>query len=402
MRRLVTLEIADDGLRPPWLAPGDAVRFWLNQPLREAPPGAEPLAHVVDAERRRPAIVRAGPGAAPLFDLLEAIRTITHEEYLRPRRPLHSRLPLPYQLVPGPLRLALFRLLVRRGRAPMDGGAGFPAWPADASVEALRFVADRLGLDTGRRIPGRAGPWPDGRGYAFAISWDVDTAAGRDRIGEIAALCSPIGAAATLFLVGDGYAHDHGRLAALRDAGCEIGLHGDRHDNRIAYLPPAAIERRLDRCRDFVERHEIAGFRAPSLLESAALRAALARRFRYASQIPDSEVDSLIALRRGCCSCLPFDKGGLLEVPITLPMDDKLLLAGLDADRVLAVWRRKLGWVRRIGGVAQLALHAEPHLLDRSRGPIRGILEDVAADGSAWVATLGEIARRWEEPLEHA
>jgi len=397
LSRLVALELADDALQPPWLATREPVRFFLDRPLDEPPPGSRPLAYVRDGDSRKAAIVESGGARVALFDPLEAIRAVTHETYFRPRRPLHSRLPFPYQLVPGPLRLALFRLLAG-STAPGDG---FPAWPHDASVEALRFIAETLGLRPERGANHAASPtgWPGGKRYAFAVSFDVDSARGRDRMPEIEALLSPLGVRATWFLVGDGYAHDHDRLAALRAAGHEIGLHGDRHDNRIAYLAPAAIERRLDRCRGFVERHEVRGFRSPSLLESPALRAALAPRFHYASQVPDSEVASLVAPRRGCCSCRPFVRQGLLEIPITLPMDDKLILQGSDERQIVELWRRKLLWVSGLGGVVQLVLHAEPHLLDRSKGPARAILEAVARDEEAWLTTLGAIAAWWQEPL---
>ena len=49
--------------------------------------------------------------------------------------------------------------------------------------------------------------------------------------------------------------------------------------------------------------------------------------------------------------------------------------------------------------IAQLVLHAEPHLLDRSKGALQAILEEVAGDGSAWIATLGQVAHRWKEAV---
>jgi peptidoglycan/xylan/chitin deacetylase (PgdA/CDA1 family) len=198
--------------------------------------------------------------------------------------------------------------------------------------------------------------------------------------------------------VGELLRQDPQPAEALRQQGHEIGLHGDRHDNRIAYLDRPTITARLGSCKDVVRRFGIEGFRTPSLLGSPRLRAALGwAEFAYVSDIPDSEVDSLIAPRRGCASAFPFMRQGLLEIPLTLPLEDKLVLAGLDEAQIVALWRTKLEWARQVGGLAQLAVHNEPHLLRRCRGAYETLVRELAGDDSAWHATLGEVARWWKD-----
>jgi peptidoglycan/xylan/chitin deacetylase (PgdA/CDA1 family) len=394
--RVVELEL-DDELRPEWIDRGTRVPIWIDRRIEEQRRDRRSIACFIDGTRRLPAITLADDGVRFHFDPQETISSILQERYLKPRRPIHSFFPLPYHWAPGRLRLLLFRWMTRRlASGEVAGGAPFPAWPIDASVEALRHVFIRcVSLAAGRQW--EPALWPHEKRWAFAVSHDVDTRRGFARIMEVARLEAGYGVKSCWYVVGNAYPLDLAVLDELHRQGNEIGLHGDRHDNRIAYLEPKVIARRLGACAGLVERYRMVGFRSPSLLETEALRATLRRSFQYASQTPDTEVDSLIAPRRGCSTCFPFVKQGLLEIPITLPLEDKLLMADYDEERILALWRKKVSWIRRVGGLAHLVLHNEPHLLRRSLKAYEAILRDVAQDESVWRATPGEIAHIWRE-----
>lgn len=407
--RFVSLRLGEK-LRPSWLPAAERIRLWLDRAIPEPEGRGTVLADLEEGGRTLPAAVADEGGVTFLFDPDQAIASILNESYFEPRRPVHSYLPRAYQLVPGNLRLQAFGLLLRLRQQASDpglrlrwqtGDAGFPAWPREPSLEVLRGAVLRAWrLATGaEELPSTL--WPDGKRYALVLSHDVDTARGFAQIPEIAAVEEAHGFRSSWFVVGTQYRIDHALLDGLRQRGHEIALHGDRHDNRIAYQSPGRIERRLDACASFVSRHGVSGFRSPSLLETPTLREALRPRFRYTSDVPDSESDSLIAPRRGCASCFPFLKRGLLEIPITLPFDDKLLLSGCKAAGLLDAWRAKLAWIRAVGGLAQLLLHAEPHLWKRSRAGYERWLAERSADGEAWRANLGDVARWWLERKPH-
>jgi peptidoglycan/xylan/chitin deacetylase (PgdA/CDA1 family) len=383
---VATLEL-EPPLCPPWLSV-PRVRIWLARRLRPWSSGGAVLAHLDTGAERRPAIVKTDDGVWFRFDPDEVIAAHLTESWLTPRRPLHSRVSLPYHWVPGSIRLRLFEALVRpRAEVP----PGFPEWPIDASVETLRFVARRLqGLDT------RAADWPDGKQSAFVVSHDVDTPKGLALAEEVGRFEADLGLRATWFIVGDVHAGRPTVARALAEMGHEIGLHGDRHDNTLAYEPRHRMAARLERFRTTQAELGITGFRAPSLLETAALRQELRRSFAYASDIPDTEVDSLIAPRRGCGSCLPFERDGLLEIPITLPLEDKLIMRAMTGDEIFRFWREKAAWIQQAGGVVQLALHNEPHLLRRSRDAFERLAREKAADPTLWRPTLGELASWWK------
>ena len=383
--RIVGLELADE-LRPPWLPAGTTVALPLTAAVPALAFDGRAVGSFVDGTRRWSAAVESGGRLHLSFDAERVLASIVHETYLRPRRPLHTYLPLPYHWVPGETRLRIFSRLVG-AHAPGADAGGFPTWPVDHAADTLRWLIARA--DGTAPHPAT---WPHGRQAAFTVSHDVDTLEGLHVAADVSAFEKQIGVRSCWFIVGEVARAAPALVDALKADGHEVGLHGDRHDNTLAYVSPAAMARRLDACRDVIDRHQMRGFRAPSLLESPALRAALRGRFTYASQVPDTEVRSLIGPRRGCSTVFPFVRHGLLEIPMTLPLEDKLLMCGLDDEGLHAFWHEKAAAVRAMGGVIQVSVHNEPHLLRRSRHAYERLLKELAGDRELWPATLEEIA----------
>jgi peptidoglycan/xylan/chitin deacetylase (PgdA/CDA1 family) len=391
--RVVSLSLSDE-LRPPWLPSGQAIPLWLEHRVGEA--SGRTLATFAEDGRTHAAVVESSGRVVFCFDPDETIASILNEAYFTPRRPIHTYVPLPYQLVPGSLRLRLFQWLVKP-TPDSPPGVLFPSWPIDGSVETLRFMYRRALAIAGAPALESA-HWPNGKRSAFAISHDVDTAQGFRLIREVAAFENDLGIRSTWFIVGDLFGIDPSVLDDLRAQGHEIALHGDRHDNTIAYRTSGEIERRLDAAARTTARWDVRGFRSPSLLETPTLRRVLRERFVYASEVPDTEIDSLIAPRRGCGTCFPFRREGSLEIPLTLPLEDKLIMRGMNEAAILEHWRAKAAWVREVGGVVQLSIHNEPHLLSKCRGAYAALVRDAAADATVWRTTLVDLADWWTRP----
>ncbi len=186
----------------------------------------------------------------------------------------------------------------------------------------------------------------------------------------------------------------------------DLAVHGFRH---VAYdrLSPAEQTRDIDAALAVFRKMElpIRGFRAPYLRPNGSTRGILAeRRFLFDSsgarfELPDSHpvTSSAIALthtRYG--SRAGHDKiellgANLVEIPVSLP-DDEILTDGLLISQPSALWsvyRAMLDNVRATGRLLVLQVHPERfHLLE---GTVRQILVR-AADDSAWMASLSEIA----------
>ncbi len=330
-----------------------------------------------------------------------AYRHLVEERYIPPSGPpLHAKIPLPYHLVPGPLRMMLYPLIA--GRQDEDPGARppSPGWPIEERLDAFR-----AGLFEGiaSKTDDARGPWPGGARYPLLFTCDVDTKDGMKAAGSVLDDLVDLGVKPCFFLVGKGYKWDEGFCDAVRQAGGEIGLHGDTHDNRISYVDAARAGKRLDRCRDQLVRHGILGFRSPSLLVSDALYEAVGERFAWDSSVPDTDTNTLLGPRRGCGTTFPFRRSGTLVLPTTMPADDRLLLLGYRGLDLVEPLRQKWQHVRATGGLCHFLTHPEPHLLGRPvvRDLFLSLLKEILDAGDAWVATPSMVAGYWRS-LEEA
>lgn len=337
-----------------------------------------------------------------------AWRSVVEERYLpKARAPLHARLRLPYHAVPGRLRLALYPVVAGRQGADPETSPPDPMWPIEGRIDALRerlFLAAREEAALSGSLPldladgGVAhGPWPGGRRHPLLFTCDVDTREGLAPAGRVLDELAALGLKPCFFLVGRAYHWDPGFALAVRQAGGEIGLHGDVHDNRIAFADTRGAGRRLDTCSHLVERHHVFGFRSPSLLVSDALYEALGPRFAWDSSVPDTDTNTLLGPRRGCGTTFPFRRGGTVVLPTTMPADDRLELLGYRGLAVVDVLRRKWLHVREAGGLCHFIVHTEPHLFGRAiaRDLFSAVLREILDAGDAWIATPSEVAAWW-------
>ncbi len=369
---------------PGWVRAAEPIPLF-TPPMAERDDDGTPLADLNQGGLRQTAISRRDGRVHFHFDPWAALEHVTAERHLPPFRSWATRLPAAVFRLPGPLRLAGHRLLAGSTRDAGDDDL------LDDSLERLRAVVKGLlGIDD-------PPPWPGGN-PPVVLTHDVDTAEGLRAAPRVAREEERLGLRACFYVVGDRYPLDHALLDDLRAAGHEIGLHGARHDFRLAYLSPRRINRRLDRCRDLVERHGVVGFRTPALLMSDSLAAELARRFEYDSSVPDTDVQSLAGPRRGCASVFPFPRGDLLTLPPTLPLDDRLLLLGRSPSASYDAWAHKLAWIRRVGGMGVVTTHTEPHLVggDALLAAYRHLLEHVVGDGMQTMLPR-QLARWWRD-----
>lgn len=387
-----------DGLPwPEWLPQQQGVPLWAA-PVQPPESGGEVIARFVDGPEEFPAVSMGDREVIFHFDPWAAAEHILGEGYVFFRRPLHTHIPGLVNWLPGWARLVGHRVAtaVEGRRHQQAGPFAFPQFPADLSVEVLRLLVRRaLGL---KDTP----PWPGGRSVVL-LTHDVDTAEGQKQIPLIARQEEQQGFRSCFYIVGDRFAIDHGMLSDLRAAGHEIGLHGTHHDQRLAFLKPRQIARRLDRCRALVERHEIKGFRSPALLTSPALLAEVERRFLYDSSVPDTDIRGISAPRRGCCGIFPHWRGNLLELPLTLPLDDRLTLLGQSPAAIYTTWQQKLVLIDKIGGVGIVTTHTEPHLGGSAelREEYSRLLESITRLGMTPMLPR-DVARLWRgDNLEH-
>ncbi len=316
------------------------------------------------------------------FDLVKTVEAMLFERYRREKRPLATRLPIPYQwFVPRCLRTPIKQIATLFFGGKLDR---FPMWPWEIGLLTLmELCLPRLSTDK----------WPKHRRLALALSHDVESLEGVKLAEDVARLEADYDVKSTWFIVGK-FASAAAKLCnRVKAMGHEIGLHGTHHDMAFPFLTRSEMEKRLDGCQSFMDDYGVRGFRSPALLRTDLMYEVLGERFAYDSSVVDSGRLSPHARPTGCASIFPFRRGRLVVAPITLPMDASLIFIGLDHEQMLALWADKLGFIAEYGAAAVFTSHTEPHFFGNKEGlaTYERFLKSVTKRKSIWLATLGQM-----------
>ena len=161
--------------------------------------------------------------------------------------------------------------------------------------------------------------WPDGRSWALVLTHDVETDAGHRDMDLLRGLERERGYRSSWNFVALRYRVDDDMVRSLQDEGCEVGVHGLRHDGRDLGST-RLMEKRLPAIRSYAERWNAVGFRSPGTQREWELMPRLG--FDYDSSYSDT--DPYEPQPGGCCTYLPYLNEGMVELPITLPQDHTL------------------------------------------------------------------------------
>jgi hypothetical protein len=383
-----------DGI-PVWgcVAPDQSVAAFAETLEGAWAPGLQ----VLGADGRRYSSVwRSSDGGAILpFDPDELVLNFRSERYSELQAPAGSAAKAAARRVYYALRPLMPRRLqigLRRAFARVQARAEFPRWPVEPALHDLVELVLRLLADAaGEPIPYLA-PWPRGYDWAFVLTHDVETAAGRDAIERVRAVEEEAGFRSSWNLVPERYAVGDELVRHLGRAGCEVGVHGLRHDGRdLESL--RTLRRRLPEIRRWAERWGAVGFRAPATHRVWDWMPMLG--FDYDSSYPDTDLYEPIS--GGCCSWLPFFNQDLVELPITLPQDHTVFVI-LRRDESL--WLEKAEHLRRHGGMALLITHPDYMLEDEPLRAYARLLDAYRDDAGAWKALPRDVSAWWRRRAE--
>jgi len=324
------------------------------------------------------------------FDPDEVIANYRTERYVRICAPATASLEAAMRhlfykfkpLIPRRLQIA-----ARRSYSRVQAHGAFPRWPIETALHDLSdMLLERVADAAGEPVPYIA-PWPGEHTWALVLTHDVETDVGRDAIERVRAVESPLGLRSSWNLVPERYQVADELIDHLYDVGCEVGVHGLRHDGRdLESL--RTLTRRLPEVRRWSARWKSVGFRSPATHRVWEWMPMLG--FDYDSSYPDT--DPYEPMGGGCCSWLPFFNGALVELPITLPQDHTIFqILGIGDD----VWHEKAALLRRRGGMALIDTHPD-YMLEA--GPLRAYERFLAAfgrDPSAWTPLPAEVSEWW-------
>jgi hypothetical protein len=298
-----------------------------------------------------------------------------------------------YALRPAmPRRL---QLRLRRAWADHLPEVGFPRWPVETGLHDLYdLVLGWAAEVAGEPVPWIA-PWPDGAQWCLVLTHDVETRAGCEAVERLRAPERAHGLRSAWNFVPDRYPAPTDTLAGLVADGCEIGVHGLKHDGRDLESR-RTLERRRPGMLAAAEAWGATGFRAPATQRSWELMPTLG--FDHDSSYTDT--DPYEPQPGGCCTWWPFLHEDLVELPITLPQDHTLfeILGHDDA----SLWRDKAAELRRRGGMV-LALSHPDYAHGAALRAWQDLLDDVARedpDHPTWHALPVEVAAWWRARAE--
>jgi hypothetical protein len=286
--------------------------------------------------------------------------------------------------LPRPVQLRLRQRLAGSSSVPE-----FPSWPLHTGLHDLYDWLLELAEDVaGRPVPWIA-PWPDGAQWCFVLTHDVETARGVEEIPALRDAETRRGYRSSWNFVPERYHTPPEVLERLVADGCEVGVHGLRHDGRDL-ASGRALAKRLPAIREAADRWGAQGFRSPATQRSWSLMPRLG--FDYDCSYTDT--DPYEPQPGGCCTYLPFFIDDLVELPITLPQDHTLfsILGHQDA----SLWLGKARELRRRGGMVLVLSHP-----DYAHGPAaqawRDLLEEFRSDRTMWQPLPKEVAAWWRE-----
>jgi len=231
-------------------------------------------------------------------------------------------------------------------------------------------------------------PWPGGRTWALVLTHDVETAAGYRDIELLRSLERDRGYRSSWNFVGQRYRVDDGMVRALQDEGCEVGVHGLRHDGRDL-ASKRMVERRLPAMRGLAEQWGATGFRSPATQRIWELMPRLG--FSYDSSYADT--DPYEPQPGGCCTYWPYFNQAMVELPITLPQDHTLFFILRSAGPW--IWLEKARHLRQRHGMALMLTHPDYARDRRVTDGYRRVLDAFRGDETAWHALPCEVAEWW-------
>jgi peptidoglycan/xylan/chitin deacetylase (PgdA/CDA1 family) len=281
-------------------------------------------------------------------------------------------------------------LQLRRTFTRVQGKSSFPGWPIEDALHTFyEWLFALIAEFAGNPVP-YVDLWPADRTWALVLTHDVETDVGYREMERLRGLERERGYKSSWNFVPLRYRTGDDVVRALQAEGCEVGVHGLRHDGRDLGSR-RLMEKRLPAMRAHAQRWNAVGFRSPGTQRHWALMPLLG--FEYDSSYSDT--DPYEPQPGGCCTYLPYFNEGLVELPITMAQDHTLfaILQHPEAN----VWLRKAHLLRERRGMVLVLTH--PDYTDDLRvvDGYRKLLDEFQGDETVWHALPREVAVWWRQ-----
>jgi predicted glycosyltransferase/peptidoglycan/xylan/chitin deacetylase (PgdA/CDA1 family) len=258
--------------------------------------------------------------------------------------------------------------------------------------------------------------WPDGKKFALVLTHDVETEKGLNKCHELMDIDEKFGFRSSFNFVTGDYQIPEELLNELQTRGFEIGIHGLHHDGNI-FRSRKVFAEHAALINQTLKKWNAAGFRSPSMYHNLDWLHDL--NIKYDASTFDT--DPFEPQPDGMGTIFPFwvegknGKRGYVELPYTLPQD--FLLFILMQHENIDIWKTKLDWIVKQGGMALLITHPDyinfaNNKLKENEYPVKYYAEflqhiKTKYEGQYWQPLPKDIARFWannykeEKILDH-
>lgn len=291
-------------------------------------------------------------------------------------------------IIPRRLQIAIRRQLVLRKRRLTSD-----IWPIDEAAQ---------------HPPDGWNGWPDQKRFVIMLQHDVDTQKGHDKCYKLIELEEKLGVRSSFNFVAERYNISEELLKSIPDKGFELGVHGLKHDGKL-FSSRKIFEERAIRINHYLKSWNVQGFASPSMHHNMEWMQELA--ITHATSTFDT--DPFEPQPDGVKTIFPFwvqssmNKNGYVEIPYTMPQDFTLFI--LMAEKNISIWKQKLDWIVKHGGLALVNTHPDymnfgGKKCSLEKYPVKFYEELIhyfksKYNGEYWHALPREVARFWKDTM---
>jgi peptidoglycan/xylan/chitin deacetylase (PgdA/CDA1 family) len=265
------------------------------------------------------------------------------------------------------------------------------AWPVEPRFAQFQWKILRQGLIlSGQTEITFKYFWPDGKGFAFVPTHDVETAEGQRLVPVLADMEESLGFRSLFNFVAERYPLDRGLMRDLSQRGFEIGVHGLKHDGKL-FNSHKRFAQRAARINKYFGEFQSVGFRSPLTHRNPAWMQMLEMDY----DLSFFDTDPYEPMPGGVMSIWPFTIGRFLELPYTLPQDCTLF--NIMGETSPKIWLEKIDFLEKYHGMALVIVHPDYSSRGTAYQIYESFLREIKERAGYWHALPREVASWWKK-----
>lgn len=200
--------------------------------------------------------------------------------------------------------------------------------------------------------------WPDGKQFAMVLTHDVEHQKGHDRCKQLLLKEKELGFKSSFNFVPERYTVSPELRKYILENGFEVGVHGLNHDGKL-FRSKEIFNDRAVKINEYLKEWNSQGFRAPAMHHNLEW----IKELNIEYDLSTFDTDPFEPQSDGVGTIFPFlvkenqTKINFVELPYTLVQDFTLFI--LMKEKNFDIWKEKLDWIAKHGGMALINVHPD-------------------------------------------